>query len=303
MENSVTSRFIESAHCHSPAGGQGANTGILDAVSRDAVLTCTSHRSHYCQQANISWKLALVHKRLSSPSLLQTYEDERMPVVAEMLNLTSDLHRLAFTRMPLSTLEARKRDGVPGDPMWRPRQGLQLGVNCRWSPIVFEGRETQEEAKKIESAKVKVSPYGVAGDKLRAGDRAPDDSFLVDTATGIQTTLFNAIAGLNKHYILVFVGRTSVDLDTSISALDKYFHAGLASTILLFPAGSHAPADVPGTRSFVDSKGHAHAGFEVDETSRLYVVVRPDGMIGAFATDVEQLRRFLAGFASGVETA
>ena len=55
--------------------------------------------------------------------------------------------------------------------------------------------------------------------------------------------------------------------------------------------------------SFVDSKGHAHAGFEVDETSRLYVVVRPDGMIGAFATDVEQLRRFLAGFASGVETA
>ncbi|TFY52069.1 hypothetical protein EVG20_g10720, partial [Dentipellis fragilis] len=66
------------AHCHSPAGAQGANTGMQDA-------------------ANIAWKLALVHKGLAQPSLLATYEAERQPVVAEMLDLTSQLHKHTFS--------------------------------------------------------------------------------------------------------------------------------------------------------------------------------------------------------------
>ena len=51
----------DAAHIHSPAGGQGMNTGLQDAF-------------------NLSFKLALVIKNLSPKSLLETYEEERKPV-------------------------------------------------------------------------------------------------------------------------------------------------------------------------------------------------------------------------------
>ena len=53
----------DAAHIHSPAGGQGMNTSIQDAV-------------------NLSWKLAMVIKRQATSSLLTTYQDERHPVGA-----------------------------------------------------------------------------------------------------------------------------------------------------------------------------------------------------------------------------
>lgn len=37
---------------------------------------------------NLGWKLAPVIKGFSPPSILGTYTEERLPVVAEMLNLT-----------------------------------------------------------------------------------------------------------------------------------------------------------------------------------------------------------------------
>ena len=40
---------------------------------------------------NLGWKLAHVVKGISPPSLLETYTEERIPVVAEMLNLTTKI--------------------------------------------------------------------------------------------------------------------------------------------------------------------------------------------------------------------
>jgi hypothetical protein len=51
----------DAAHVHSPAGGQGMNTGIQDAL-------------------NVGWKLALVMRGGAEPSLLETYHDERHPI-------------------------------------------------------------------------------------------------------------------------------------------------------------------------------------------------------------------------------
>jgi 3-(3-hydroxy-phenyl)propionate hydroxylase len=59
----------DSAHVHSPIGGQGLNTGVQDAV-------------------NLGWKLAQVIKRTSSESLLDTYHAERHPIGARVLRLT-----------------------------------------------------------------------------------------------------------------------------------------------------------------------------------------------------------------------
>jgi 3-(3-hydroxy-phenyl)propionate hydroxylase len=56
----------DAAHVHNPAGGQGINTGVEDAV-------------------NLGWKLAQVVRQISSDSLLDTYHTERHPVAARVL--------------------------------------------------------------------------------------------------------------------------------------------------------------------------------------------------------------------------
>ena len=59
----------DAAHVHYPAGGQGLNTGVQDAV-------------------NLGWKLARVIEGVSPPSLLDTYEAERHPVAERVLQNT-----------------------------------------------------------------------------------------------------------------------------------------------------------------------------------------------------------------------
>jgi len=56
----------DAAHVHSPAGGQGLNVGVQDAV-------------------NLGWKLAQVVNGSSPESLLDTYQAERHPIAARVL--------------------------------------------------------------------------------------------------------------------------------------------------------------------------------------------------------------------------
>jgi 3-(3-hydroxy-phenyl)propionate hydroxylase len=65
----------DAAHVHYPAGGQGLSLGVQDAV-------------------NLGWKLAQVVGGTSPDSLLDTYQDERHPVVARVLQHTIALGTL-----------------------------------------------------------------------------------------------------------------------------------------------------------------------------------------------------------------
>jgi 2-polyprenyl-6-methoxyphenol hydroxylase-like FAD-dependent oxidoreductase len=59
----------DSAHIHSPAGGQGMNTGLQDAY-------------------NIAWKLAFVLKKQAKRDLLNTYNEERLPFAHWLMKFT-----------------------------------------------------------------------------------------------------------------------------------------------------------------------------------------------------------------------
>jgi 2-polyprenyl-6-methoxyphenol hydroxylase-like FAD-dependent oxidoreductase len=59
----------DAAHIHSPVGAQGMNTGLQDAY-------------------NLAWKLALVVSGDASPALLDSYEDERLPIAKRLLRTT-----------------------------------------------------------------------------------------------------------------------------------------------------------------------------------------------------------------------
>jgi 2-polyprenyl-6-methoxyphenol hydroxylase-like FAD-dependent oxidoreductase len=110
----------DAAHVHSPAGGQGMNTGIQDAY-------------------NLGWKLAAVLHGASA-SLLDTYQEERLPVAAGVLGLSNEL---MASVVAAGTLTFRRNERTS-----------QLGLNYRASSL---SRETRSNA---------------VG--LQAGDRAPD---------------------------------------------------------------------------------------------------------------------------------
>jgi 2-polyprenyl-6-methoxyphenol hydroxylase-like FAD-dependent oxidoreductase len=65
----------DAAHIHSPVGAQGMNTGLQDAY-------------------NLAWKLALVIDGQADAALLDSYEEERVPVARRLLNTTDRAFRL-----------------------------------------------------------------------------------------------------------------------------------------------------------------------------------------------------------------
>jgi 2-polyprenyl-6-methoxyphenol hydroxylase-like FAD-dependent oxidoreductase len=67
----------DAAHCHSPAGGQGMNTGLQDA-------------------ANLGWKLAAALAGWGGQDLLDSYHDERHPVGKAVLRSSGALVRAAL---------------------------------------------------------------------------------------------------------------------------------------------------------------------------------------------------------------
>lgn len=97
----------DAAHIHSPAGGQGMNTGIQDSC-------------------NLGWKLAAVAGG-ASPTLLDTYEAERRPVAADVLAFSNA--RLAQT---LEQKDIRIR---------RDASTIQLDINYRGSALARDDRD------------------------------------------------------------------------------------------------------------------------------------------------------------------
>ena len=68
----------DAAHIHSPVGAQGMNTGLQDAY-------------------NLAWKLALAIKGKAGPGLLDSYDEERLPVARQLLATTDRAFKLVVS--------------------------------------------------------------------------------------------------------------------------------------------------------------------------------------------------------------
>jgi 2-polyprenyl-6-methoxyphenol hydroxylase-like FAD-dependent oxidoreductase len=93
----------DAGHIHSPVGGQGMNTGIGDAI-------------------NLGWKLAHVIQTRAGPSLLDTYEPERIGLARSLVETTDR----AFT--PLVA------EGISGEVTRRIIAPLIFSVAVRFAP-------------------------------------------------------------------------------------------------------------------------------------------------------------------------
>ena len=162
----------DAAHVNSPAGGQGMNTGIQDAV-------------------NLGWKVAFAPYSSAPDDLLDSYEQERRPV-ARLVRALTDLvfwaesgtdPLAAFTRAGLAPL------GAPVLPLILRRPALisqavrvlsQLRVSYHTSPL---------------SVETTPSPRG----RLRPGDRLPDRTV---TTGGRQLRVHELLARPGVHLML-----------------------------------------------------------------------------------------------------
>lgn len=166
----------DAAHVHPPTGGQGMNTGVQDAY-------------------NLGWKLGLV-LRGAHPALLDSYEEERLPVAASVLGITTRLSQEFFANK---------------NQLTRSQETRQLGINYRKSSLT-EGIP------------------GRAEDSLQAGDRAPDG--LLTNGSGTRVRIFDLLRG--PHFTVLRLGssggRELRDLKTTFGEQVRTFQIATERT-------------------------------------------------------------------------
>ncbi|KAG9219823.1 hypothetical protein CCMSSC00406_0009379 [Pleurotus cornucopiae] len=245
----------DAAHVHSPAGGQGSNSGAQDAF-------------------NLGWKLALVVKGLAKPRLLDSYDAERLPVIAEMLQLTSALHDKTY-------------EGGLNERVWNRGSHLdQLGVNYRGTPFLLDEIEGRPPST---SNCYDSRPSGV----LMAGDRAPDASSLVSIRGVLTSDRLFDLFSVARHTILVFAGQQGNPEASLVAQLLKAYTPGLFKSVGVLPSDSSTSLDVGLDLVVKDELGNAHKAYGVPGADTVIVAVRPDGAVGAMIADSNGLRRYL----------
>ncbi len=137
----------DAAHVHTPAGAQGLNTGIQDAY-------------------NLGWKMSQVLAGAPS-AVLDSYEDERRPIAARVLGMSTDKYQ-GLARLDPSALR-------------RGDDERQLRLTYRGSTIAPASDHTQT---------------------LRVGDRAPNARLLA--ASGGPVEVFDLLAG--PQFTLLVIG-------------------------------------------------------------------------------------------------
>lgn len=176
----------DAAHVHPIAGGLGMNTGIQDAF-------------------NLGWKLGLALSGQAGSALLDTYEEERLPVAALTLEITTDRLR--------HVLEAIK---VPGNGT-ETTLSSPIGTSYHWSSLAAgEGTST-----------------------LRPGDRAPDAP--CTGPDGRPLRLFDLLAG-GRFTLLGFGPGATAALRETAAAYGGLVDTHAVATGPLGGAGAPEPA-------------------------------------------------------------
>ena len=205
----------DAAHIHSPAGGQGMNTGMQDAH-------------------NLGWKLALVRAGRARESLLDTYSSERSAVGEQVLRNAGAMTRMATLRNPIAQ-ELRRRL-VPLLASLEFVQGrfkatmAELRIEYSASPLCAEHRGLTAHA-------------WLLGGGVAPGGRALDAE-VTDAARGDATSLFAVLNGAATSCCCSAGPRppasTSRAWAGSASEITQRFGDTIAPVLVV--AGSAAPA-------------------------------------------------------------
>lgn len=180
----------DAAHIHTPAGGQGMNTGIQDGY-------------------NLAWKLAMVLKHSAHLSLLNTYNEERLPNAKRLTETTDRMFNLAagtdwFVSLIRTTIFPPMARYILSIDAIRKRFFImisQIGISYRDNSLSLHDEDHDFEVK--------------------AGDRMP--YFVVD-----GESIFDKLRAPKFHLLSFSDGQTQPDGLQSTDVLDT-------QTIALYP--------------------------------------------------------------------
>jgi 2-polyprenyl-6-methoxyphenol hydroxylase-like FAD-dependent oxidoreductase len=153
----------DAVHIHTPAGGQGMNTGIMDAH-------------------NLGWKLALVASGRAPDALLDSYGTERRPVAEDVLKLTHALVHYGSLSHPV---KRRVRDVVV--PALGRSAAIQRRAARRLSQVY------------VAYPPGPLARQDRGGSALRPGQRMPD----IGVRAGGQATTLHGVLRGGRHVLVV----------------------------------------------------------------------------------------------------
>jgi len=118
----------DAAHIHSPAGGQGMNSGLQDAF-------------------NLAWKLALVIKKKGKSSLLESYNLERHSIMKKIVDKTEKLtHMMIFDKHFFTKLHQFSKNKT--EEKNAIDELTQINIQYQKSPIIDYQEKTPAHAPK-----------------------------------------------------------------------------------------------------------------------------------------------------------
>lgn len=253
----------DAAHIHSPAGGQGMNTGLQDA-------------------ANLAWKLAVV-LRGGPERLLETYDSERRPVGEDVVR-TSD--RMFTAVAGQSGFEATLRDWIA-----RP-------VSAAMSHLTGMERRAFRKLAQLEIDYGRHDfaadmATGLGSDGPQVGRRAPN------AAISRHLGVFDLLAGYGFK-VLAF-SRKPLERDDAHHAAAALAsltgHEVEAHLVTRLTWGQDEQVVTATAAEVFDAYG-----LKARDAQAIYVI-RPDGYIAwrGDGLDIEGCRRFLARFGLQVQ--
>jgi len=236
----------DAAHIHSPAGGQGMNTGIQDSF-------------------NLGWKLAciLLHGGDSS-QLLESYSAERFPIARNVISGSSRLTKVAtlppgplrWVRNLSASLAGRSRKVISqiastlsGMNLCYPESSPIISADSNWDEDWIQ--HGFQPGCRIRSC------------RLHHGDDAYDLFEMIKASTGFTLLIFS---GKTPHY-------SDADRIERLSTIAN--HHRLPVRMIKVWRGSHTPSD----DWLSDPDAEAHRRFGASGPSSY--LIRPDHYVAA----------------------
>ncbi|KAJ8061616.1 hypothetical protein OCU04_009423 [Sclerotinia nivalis] len=239
----------DAAHIHSPAGGQGMNTGIQDAI-------------------NLGWKLGMVLRNEKKDTFLDSYNVERRRVGTNLLKGTDRVFEFMAMKNPIYLF-------------------LRNTLFPWMAPIAFkEGANRQRRYRFISQLGIRYCHSSICKTASayygprRGGDRAPDGRIVIP-GTQDTTNLYSLFKG-PTHHLLLFsgLGKGAMDAEELLETVGTDFPGKEKSWLRIHRIVSQEKRE---SDDICDEDGilHERYGFKTEPG---YVLVRPDAYIGYIGT-------------------
>ncbi|MER7000158.1 FAD-dependent oxidoreductase [Streptomyces sp. NPDC000410] len=278
----------DAAHVHSPASGQGMNTGIQEAY-------------------NLAWKLAMVEQGHAGQELLETYSEERVPIGAALLGSTRTATTLVQLKNALAgvvlPLALRVVNAVR--PLRRAVQrkvlggmsGLKIGYGASSLTTTDPYNHLADAGSVLTSAR-EPAPGPGPGARVTAARVHDGDDPAASASASASASAFRAELRDPRWTLLLAAGGHGpgdVPVGVAVTAAAQYGEWLSVRTV-----GGSGP-DGPAPLADPDRRLRAALGLRPGA----WILVRPDGYVAARCTLLTRpaLRRALAPLVTPVPLA